>query len=365
MIGWLRRRLGGAPAERTPAPAPGPKVHVVLVDGTMSSLEPGRETSVGLIWRMLERDGRACLHYEPGIAWRGWRHAREVAAGVGVNAQMRRAYAFLARAWAPGDRVYLIGYSRGAYVVRALAGMVGRVGLLRAEHATDALVDAAYAQFRDDPTTPEARRWAAAYCHDAVPVEAVACFDTVRAVGVRAPVLWRLFPEVDVFRSHRLGAHVRRGLHALALQERRRAFAPDLWETFGGDRRVEQVWFRGAHADVGGHVGIRPAARGLANVPLAWMLGRLAAAGLPLPDDWRARLPTDPDGPMVGTWRGWGPLFLWREARAVGRDPSERLHPAAKGAEPPEANLPLWIERPLAVPTADPRPRGWAGSSAP
>ncbi|KIT17769.1 DUF2235 domain-containing protein [Jannaschia aquimarina] len=310
-------------------------VHVVLLDGTMSSLEPGRESSVGLTFRLLEEAGGACLHYEPGLQWHGLRRAPEIMAGVGINRQIQRAYAFLARHWHPGDRIYLIGYSRGAYAVRALAGMIDRIGLLRAEVADDDTIAEAYAHYRDDPTTPASRSFAARLCHSRVTIDAIGVFDTVRAVGIRWPLLWRLFPHVHAFRSARLGQVVERGYHALALNETRMAFRPELWRTHGHrTESVEQVWFRGAHPDVGGQLSGVDAARPLANVPLVWMLGRLEGAGLPLPPDWRKRFEVDATAPMVGSWRSFGPLFLYRRRREVGRDASERVHPSA---QPPDA----------------------------
>ena len=68
------------------------------------------------------------------------------------------------------------------------------------------------------------------------------------------------------------------------------------------------------------------AARPLSNLSLVWMLERAEACGLPLPERWRAEFPTDPTAPSVGSWIGWGKLFLLRKRRIVGRDRSERLH---------------------------------------
>ena len=151
-------------------------------------------------------------------------------------------------------------------------------------------------------------------------------------------MLWRWAEATQAFHSHALGPHISRGFHAIALHERREAYAPVLWASEPGDGRVEQVWFRGTHGDIGGQLGDFAAARPLANIPLTWMLGRLEGAGLPLPDGWRARFACDPQAPSVGSWRGWGKLFLSRRRRLVGRDPSEALHgsvrPGFRGLRP-------------------------------
>lgn len=328
----LIRRLLGRVAAGEERSLSRSRTHVVLLDGTLSSLEAGRETSIGLIYRLLRARTMHSLYYEPGIEWRGWRHVTEVMAGVGINHQIRRGYLYLASRYRPGDRVFLMGYSRGAYAVRALAGMIDRVGLLRPEHADMAHVQAAYEHYRSGPTDPEARSFADRLCHPRAEVTAVAVFDTVQAVGIRWPLLWRLFPAVHAFRSHRLGQSVRHGFHAMALDETRSAYALDRWRTRGTRTgSVEQVWFRGSHGDIGGHLGGSERCRPLANVPLVWMLGRLRHAGLDLPDGWESDFSTDPTAPSVGTWRGFGPFFLSRRRRQVGLDPSESVHVSARG----------------------------------
>ena len=117
-----------------------------------------------------------------------------------------------------------------------------------------------------------------------------------------------------------------------ALDETRRAYTPVLWECPPDfDGHVEQVWFRGCHADVGGQLCGFQAARPLANIPLVWMLERMEACNLPLPEGWRARFPMDATAPSVGTWAGWGKILLLRGPRVVGRDPSERIHESVTG----------------------------------
>jgi hypothetical protein len=92
----------------------------------------------------LPQAAHVTLYYEPGIQWRGFRRAHEVVAGVGINRQIRRAYLFLARNYRPGDRVVLMGYSRGAYAVRSLAGLIDRMGLLRAAQIDEETLDRVY-----------------------------------------------------------------------------------------------------------------------------------------------------------------------------------------------------------------------------
>lgn len=338
ILGWLTRRKIEA---TTPdiAPQRGPTTHVIVLDGTLASLDGGEPTNAGITWLLLNeaRQGaRLSLYYEPGLQWQGWGHALDLAAGRGINRQIRRAYGFLASRYRPGDRIFLFGYSRGAYAVRSLAGFIDRVGLLKREEATERAILLLYRHYQNGPDSPAARRLARRLCHEKAEVEMIGVWDTVKALGFRSPLRFG-FSEVDHrFHNHQLGASIRHGFHALALHETRTVFAPVLWTTpEGWDGRVEQVWFRGAHGDVGGQLGGFLEARPLANIPLVWMLERAEICGLPLPQGWRARFPCDATAPMVGTWRHWGKIFLRRRRRIIGRDPSESIHPSAHIATKP------------------------------
>ncbi|RSK31626.1 DUF2235 domain-containing protein [Rhodovulum iodosum] len=318
--------------------------HVILLDGTLSSLEPGNETHVGRTYKLLcdlPAAAPVSIYYEPGIQWPDWQRTHYVAAGRGINRQIRRAYGYLASRYRPGDRIFLIGYSRGGYAVRSLAGVIDRVGLLRAEEATERNVLTAYRHYESQAQSPAAKVFSERYCHPLAEVEMLGAWDTVKALGLRLPLLWMLTEERHAFHNHELSPVVRHGYHALALNETREVFEPVLWHCPPGwQGHVQQVWFRGCHGDVGGHLGGLTEALPLAHIPLVWMLERMEECGLPLPEGWRDRFPCDPNAPSVGTTRGWGKLFLLRRPRVVGQDPSEALHETALGA-PGADGLPL------------------------
>lgn len=337
LYGILGRATRVETTQTAPAPGPvrPPHDHIILLDGTMSSLKPGEETNVGLMWKLLrERPPGAhqMVYYEAGVQWRRWNQTGDVAMGRGINRQIRRAYGWLATRYRPGDRIFLFGYSRGAYAVRSLAGAIDRVGLLRHDEATERNIRQAYRHYQHAPDAPAARAFVAAHCHAEVEIEMIGAFDTVKALGIRLPLLWLFTEPRHQFHNHHLGASVRRGLHALALDETRQVYAPVMWSSpEGWTGRVEQVWFRGSHGDIGGQLGGFHAARGLSNIPLNWILTEAEGVGLALPDGWRARFPMDADAPAVGNWQGIGRLFMHRRRRVVGRDPSERVHPTARG----------------------------------
>lgn len=303
--------------------------HIIILDGTMSSLLKGRETNAGLTWKLLSEasDQFRTLYYEPGLQLPGPGHAVHVIVGRGINRQIRRAYGVLARRYRPGDRVFLFGFSRGGYAARSLAGMIHEVGLLRAEMADDRRIGHAWRYYQDRRGSRFIAPFRRRYCQPDVTIEMIGVWDTVKALGIDLPLLLRLSPVTADFHSDGLCPNVRHGFQALALDETRMVFAPVLWRT-GPDHpgHVEQMWFRGTHGDIGGHLGGVEAARPLANIPLVWMLERAETLGLTLPPGWRARFPCDPHAPSVGLNQGWGRLFVWRRARTVGHDRSEALH---------------------------------------
>lgn len=324
---WLfKARRSGSVARR------GPVSHVIILDGTMSSIAPGQESNAGLIYKLLSDliGPEVSVYYEGGVQWTSWKNTHEVMMGRGINRQIRRAYGYLASRYRPGDKIFLFGYSRGAYAVRSLAGVLDRVGLLRTDSATERNVQLAYRHYRAGGHSEAARAFARETCYPDIAIDMIGVFDTVKSLGLRLPLLWKLTEGNHAFHNHALGRCVRAGFHALALEESRAVYAPVMWHSdpdWSG--RLEQVWFGGTHGDVGGQLGGYIEARGLSNIPLVWMLLQAELHGLPLPEGWRRRFPMDADGPSVGMWRGWGRMFLIRERRETGRDPSERIHESA------------------------------------
>lgn len=341
---WLTDRFGRATPEVAP-PTRGPTIHVIILDGTMSSLEAGHETNAGLTHKLLaEMSGQVSVYYEHGLQWSHWRRAGDVIMGRGINRQIRRAYGYLASRYRPGDRIFLMGFSRGAYAVRSLAGVIDMVGLLRNDQATERRIRDAYRHYECSPKSETSKAFQAAYCHKEIEIEMIGVWDTVKSLGINAPILWRLSVAQHAFHNHALGPSVKNGYQALARHETRVAYAPIMWDTdLNWTGHMEQMWFRGAHGDVGGELGGHQDSRPLSNIPLVWMLEKAQSHNLPLPVDWHDRFPQDPKAPATGTWNGYGRIFITRKQRAVGLDPSERVHPSLGLAPEPEAKS--WLRR--------------------
>ena len=209
--------------------------------------------------------------------------------GLGLDANLSTMYWQLALNWEPGDEIYVFGFSRGAYTARSLVGMINRLGLLTA----DAMVERAYPQALriykqrkkdlDGPDRPEWIEFRKQHCVYPVPITFVGVFDTVGALGIPA-----LTSRRYRFHDVRLSPNVRYARQALAIDERRRMYAPCLWEITDepadgprGADRVKQVWFEGVHTDVGGGY----ADSRLSDITLRWMVDQARAAGLCFDDD--------------------------------------------------------------------------------
>jgi uncharacterized protein (DUF2235 family) len=274
-----------------------PRNIVVCCDGTDN--EVARDsTNVLRLYRMLARDRRQVAYYDPGVGTlvnpfaitRRWKYfARRIDAAIGyrVRDNVVAAYLFLAGNYLPGDSIYLFGFSRGAYTVRALAGMIQFLGLVRPElQNLGGLARALYCNEDQGYGVSErfggGNRFNAAFGVVPKPmVHFVGVFDTVSSFGW----VWD-FQTLPFTADNPSVRHIR---HALAIDERRACFPANLFVP-GEQQRADckQVWFAGVHADVGGGYPEKEAM--LAKVPLTWMLREAEALGLLIDDEERERL---------------------------------------------------------------------------
>lgn len=225
--------------------------------------------------------------YDNGVGTATNRYWRALTGGIGLGFKRNvlDLYEYLARHYDPGDAVFLFGFSRGAATVRAFSGMLATVGLVDGRSLTGAeLADRAREAFRlyrkagGDPARgrPDFGE------HGVIPIRFLGVWDTVSALGVpQVPLLDRL---LDRFFPHRfyhyeLTPNVAHACQALALDDERQTFSPMVWDEHASpETLVEQVWFAGAHSNVGGGYG----RAGLSFVTLAWMLARAERHGLVL-----------------------------------------------------------------------------------
>ncbi len=195
--------------------------------------------------------------------------------GKGLFANIRQAYLFIVEHYRPGDRIFLFGFSRGAYTVRSLAGMIGALGIVRIQHLEQ--VENAYRHYREDYDNHTAlEHFAEQYSHQQREIEFIGVWDTVGALGIPLRSLNWLTASKYEFHDTKLGSHIRHAYQALAIDEKRRQFEPVLWKQrkLAPGQKVEQRWFIGAHSNVGG--GYKDSR--LSDITLNWMLQQLLRA---------------------------------------------------------------------------------------
>jgi uncharacterized protein (DUF2235 family) len=225
--------------------------------------------------------------------------------GAGLITRIVRGYTFVCRNYAQGDRIFIIGFSRGAYTARALAGLIAAKGLLDAARIdlTDkekayrlgSAVWYAYRQTalrsntdwfaRLQETVLDLPAFVSRPPPDnmliSAPIEAVAVWDTVGALGI--PQFTVRLERVDGFQfaDRKLSPIVGHGFHAVAVDEQRSDFTPTLWDD---DPRITQALFPGCHSDVGGGYPSDGNQSGLSDWSLRWLIDKLAALGVSFVD---------------------------------------------------------------------------------
>jgi uncharacterized protein (DUF2235 family) len=303
--------------------------HIILLDGTVSTLKIGQETNIGLIYKLLgETTASTSIHYGPGLQWGNLKSNLRVITGEGLGNQIREAYGVLSSRYQEGDDIFIFGYSRGAFAARSLCGIIEKVGLLTAEEATTRNIALAWRLYQARKGYKNFRK---SYCHKVVQIEMLGVFETVSALGIKWPLLWKFLSKKHNFHDHQVCSNIKAAYHALALDETRLAYTPECWNLnqIPKNTVVEQVWFRGTHGDVGGNIGDCTASRRLSNIPLVWMLENAEKNGMKLPNDWAKKFPQDPNAPSVGTFRGLGKFLIFRADRRVALSDHEWVHPSA------------------------------------
>jgi uncharacterized protein (DUF2235 family) len=202
----------------------------------------------------------------------------EGAAGIGVRQKVKDGYTKIAHAYEAGDEVFIVGFSRGAYTARALAGMIAACGL-PTQNFSDDLVNMAFEAYEHRSQRAEILKSLSNCSMADAKINMVGVWDTVGSVGLTA-VLGGVDP-IDDFLDTNLHPNVLNAYHALAIDEKRPQFRPTLWNVAGPGQTLEQVWFSGYHGDVGGGVSsVAPGEKALSDIPLAWMISKARALGL-------------------------------------------------------------------------------------
>jgi uncharacterized protein (DUF2235 family) len=318
-------------------------------------------------------------YYDEGVGTGIFDYATGGAFGFGLDENVIGAYEWLVENYLDGDEIYLFGFSRGAFTVRSLVGLLMKCGLLRA--GAPLTVDQLWQGYRilgryREPDTGIARPpnwWETIFGRERlefrslielmwdtgkqrvpdlngteallcgwsrrVPVHCVGVFDTVGAMGLDALAIPGLRTRIAAFHNTNPSRLMKHGLHALSIDEHRRSFRHVPWQSFtpanGPAPRpwdnIEQRWFVGAHANIGGGYEDNP----LCLFPLAWMVERLTAMGVGFRSAIMRPSVTDclplrtrkggSQSPLRDSYAeflsGWGRLFGSRYYRCINPDP--------------------------------------------
>ncbi len=299
--------------------------------------------------------------------------------GFGLFNNVLAGYRFLASNYEPGDEIYVFGFSRGAYTARSLGGMIGKAGLLTRKALVDEKLPEAVARYKrlDTKSGQSDAEFKRDYCHPDTPIHFLGVFDTVGALGVPGAMRRR-----HQFHDVKLSKAVLCARQALAIDEPRMKFEPCLWEDTGaeGEReRVRQVWFEGAHSDVGG--GVSPT--GLPDTSLLWMVSEANKRGLVFDEELLQRYICsgsspkrhDPSKPMyrildlvirakIRLGRASGAAFLGRQRR-LDRGDCVSVRIAEAAADHYRDDSPPFVPAggaPLAAPSAPDRTKYQPGN---
>ena len=323
---------------------------VICCDGTNNKLA-GDLTNVARLFQVVVKDERQVAFYDPGVGtmaspnektWLGkrWSLLKGLAFGAGLDDNVMDAYRYLMATHEDGDNVFLFGFSRGAFTVRVLAGMLHGVGLLNTgsenmlryvwEHyrgirilGDNASDKEKAAADRHAEGTKILRRSFARAC----PVAFLGPWDTVGSVGMYN--MNQAFP----FTFENASVAVVR--HAVSLDERRAGFRSNVFKADAtptgpkGRPRVKNVWFPGVHSDIGG--GYPWPESGLAMTAFQWMVREANEFGLLVDETKYAALlkgcPPDATAKihesLTGAWKAMEYLparrFDWDKKKTIWR----------------------------------------------
>jgi len=318
---------------------------VICCDGTGNEYRAKNNTNIVKLFRILEKKHphRQVVYYNPGVGTNSAPGVQTpiakivtkllgLAFGYGLSGNIADAYLFLMRNYEPGDRIFLFGFSRGAYTVRALAGMLHFCGLL--QKGSENLVPYSIKVFEQRkvkrPTWIKGR-WSFLYFTIWIFLRFfrytepdfaraggfkkifsrvcdpyfIGVLDTVKAIG------WLRRRIVLPFTANH--PHLKYGRHAISIDEKRSQYRPNLWgyKNVANDRYdIQQVWFAGVHSDIGGSY----PETGLSDITLDWMIRGATKHGLMVNSNELAHLELRPGAngkrhnPLLPFW--W--LLTWR-----------------------------------------------------
>ncbi len=223
------------------------------------------------------------LYYDVGVGAEGNQIKRifEGATGSGISKNIIEAYIFVMNYYEPGDELFLFGFSRGAFTVRSLSGLIRNSGILDVKYADK--IGKAYELYRSrnpayHPKSQEATLFRKTYAvEEETNIKFIGVWDTVGSLG-NPLFLQGIVSARNEFHDTELSSKIENAFHALAIDEKRNNFQAALWhqQPNSGKQVLEQVWFVGVHSDVGGGY----PDTGLSDIPLQWIMEKAMSCNL-------------------------------------------------------------------------------------
>lgn len=262
---------------------------VLLSDGTGQRGGVGYETNVWSMYKSLVHDNpKQLICYDDGVGSQKsrWQKILGGISAFGLAQNVRDLYTFLIRNWEPEDRIYLFGFSRGAFTVRVLSDLISRCGIIhlnaniKSENELDKLIKSAYVAALKAYYRPEfARAFKKAYSWKVQPhIHFIGVWDTVGAIGL--PFKQARFATHNLieygFRGHALNDCVNYAAHAISIDDSRETFHPVVWDERidRNPERIQQMWFAGVHTNIGGGYPKNQ----LSRISLEWMIDKVKEA---------------------------------------------------------------------------------------
>ncbi|QYK08379.1 DUF2235 domain-containing protein [Shewanella mangrovisoli] len=217
------------------------------------------------------------------------------ATGRGLHKNIMDGYRYIVQNYSPGDEIYLFGFSRGAYTVRCLCGLINNCGILKRHDAR--LIQQAFDHYKKSsapfaPSGDKSVEFRQQHSHESREIKFVGVWDTVGAMGIPISFLG-LFEDKDEFYDTKIGRNVRVARHALAIDEHRSDFEPTIWQ-LRDNMDMQQVWFAGAHSNIGGSYLPDKDGSLLSDNALAWMMAEAERFNLSLEPHLAASLHRNP-----------------------------------------------------------------------
>jgi hypothetical protein len=308
---------------------------IICLDGTWSDANaPAPQTNIAVLAGIIDPNPAGApeqrVYYDAGVGTGGL--IDRIAGGMfgkGLSANVLAAYRFLCQFYEPGDRIYVFGYSRGAFTARSLCGFMSASGLLTQDMCNAANQEFAWSYYRTPPKQrfPADRARLKRITHPDPRVRFLGVFDTVGALGIPKSFMSRIGKRSLQFHDADVSSIVDHSCHALAIDEYRLEFEASVW-TEPRHRRyqsVEQAWFPGSHSNIGGGYDDT----GLSDLALDWILKRLQhhcpELKLNPADAWPRQLRPDYRGKLYDErswmfWRSrWRPLVRLINRCEIGR----------------------------------------------